>query len=192
MNTDKSKNPKSIIQNPKSKAVFIDRDGTLIEEVDFLSRIEDLQLFSYTAEAVQLLKEDGFLIIVVTNQSGIARKIFNESEMHAIHEKIQAELDGKIDAFYFCPHLPNAGCLCRKPNIEMIEKACADFLIDLENSWMIGDKKLDIETGFNAGTKTALVLTGYGEKTVVNLEKRPNLIAENLLEAVKLVVSGER
>jgi D-glycero-D-manno-heptose 1,7-bisphosphate phosphatase len=190
MNTDKSKNPK--IKNQKSKAVFIDRDGTLIEEVNFLSRIEDLQLFSYTAEAVKLLKEHGFLIIVVTNQSGIARKIFDKSTMHAIHEKIQVELGGKIDAFYFCPHLPDEGCRCRKPNIEMIEMACADFPIDLENSWMIGDKRLDIEAGFNAGIKTALVLTGYGKKTAADLDKKPDLIVENLLEAVRLVVNDER
>jgi len=176
----------------KQPAVFIDRDGTLIEEVNFLSRVEDLRFFSYTEEAIRLLKESGFLIIVLTNQSGIGRKIFDEAAMHAIHQKIQMQLDGMIDAFYFCPHLPTAECVCRKPNIEMIEKARADFPIDLENSWMIGDKKLDIKTGFNAGIKTALVLTGYGKETAANLEKKPDLVAENLLEAVKLVVSGER
>jgi len=121
----------------------------------------------------------------VTNQSGIGRKIFDEPAMHAIHEKIQEAVDNKIDAFYYCPHLPTEGCRCRKPNLGMIEKACADFAIDLENSWMIGDKVLDIETGFNAGIKTALVLTGYGEKTAADSDKKPDLIAENLLEAVK-------
>ncbi len=193
MNTDKQKNnSKFKIQNSKLPAIFIDRDGTLIEEVNFLSRIEDLRLFPYTLEAIRLLKKNGFLIIVVTNQSGIAREIFDESAMRAIHERIQLELGGKIDAFYFCPHLPDEGCLCRKPNIEMIEKACANFPIDLEKSWMIGDKKLDIETGFNAGIKTTLVLTGYGKKTAAALDEKPDLIAENLLQAVKLVVRCER
>lgn len=177
--------------NPKSKAVFIDRDGTLIEEVNFLSRVEDLRFFPFTVEAVRLLKENGFLIIVVTNQSGIGREIFAESAMHEIHEKIQADLPDKLDGFYFCPHLPTDNCRCRKPNLEMIEKACENFAIDLENSWMIGDKKIDVETGFNAGTKTALVLTGYGRKSIEEMERKPDVVAENLLEAVKEITNYE-
>ena len=175
----------------KRKAIFLDRDGTLIEEVNFLSRLEDLRFFDYTNEAIRLLKESGFLIIVVTNQSGIGREIFAESAMHAIHEKIQADLNEKLDAFYFCPHLPTDGCACRKPNIGMIEAACGNFNIDLKNSWMIGDKAIDVETGFNAGIKTALVLTGYGKKTVETLERKPDLIAENLLGAVKSITNYE-
>jgi len=167
------------------KAAFIDRDGTLVEEVNFLSRLEDLRLFSYTAEAVRLLRDDGFLIVVVTNQSGIGRRIFEESAMRAIHEKIQSDLT--LDAFYFCPHLPTDGCRCRKPNLGMIEQASKDFAIDLENSWMIGDKTIDVETGFNAGVKTALVLTGYGQKAEKELKRKPDVIAENLLEAVKMI-----
>ncbi len=171
----------------KQKTVFLDRDGTLIEEVNFLSRLEDLRFFPFTSEAIRLLKKSGFMIIVVTNQSGVGRGIFAEAAMHAIHEKIQADLPEKLEAFYFCPHLPDAGCACRKPNPGMIEAACRDFAIDLENSWMIGDKAIDVETGFNAGIKTALVLTGYGQKAAAILERNPDVIAENLLEAVKLI-----
>lgn len=177
-------------KNRKSKAVFIDRDGTLIEEVNFLSRVEDLRFFPFTAEAIKLLKENGFLVIVVTNQSGIGRKIFEESAMHRIHEKIQQHLSQKLDGIYFCPHLPDENCVCRKPNLGMIESACADFSIDLENSWMIGDKAIDIETGFNANIKTALVLTGYGRKQAEKLKKTPDLTAENLLEAVKIIIEN--
>ncbi len=169
-------------------AVFIDRDGTLIEEVNFLSRLEDLRFFPFTTEAIKLLKENGFLIVIVTNQSGIGRGIFEESAMHAIHEKIQEDLDEKLDRFYFCPHLPDEGCACRKPNLGMIEAARADFEIDLENSWMIGDKAIDVETGFKAGIKTAMVLTGYGRKDIEKLDKKPDLIVENLLEAVELII----
>ncbi len=172
----------------KQKAVFIDRDGTLIEEVNFLHKVEELRFFPFTVEAIRLLKEDGFLIIVITNQSGIGRKIFQESAMHEIHEKIQDEVSDDLDGFYFCPHLPDEGCLCRKPNLGMIETACSHFEIDLENSWMIGDKAIDIETGFNAGINTALVLTGYGQRTLESLERKPDVIAENLLEAVKAFV----
>lgn len=176
------------IENKKNKTVFIDRDGTLIEEVNFLHRVEDLRFFSYTNEAIKLLKENGFLTIVVTNQSGIGRGIYTENDMHSIHEKIQSDLTNKLDAFYFCPHLPDAGCTCRKPNLGMIEAAMQDFEIDLENSWVIGDKILDIGTGFNAKIKTALVLTGYGTKTIANLQEKPDLIADNLLEAVKHII----
>ena len=171
------------------RAVFIDRDGTLIEEVNFLARVEDLRLFPFTIEAVELLKENGFLIVVVTNQSGIGRGIFTENDMHALHSEIQKRLGNKIDAFYFCPHLPGENCACRKPRTEMIERACADFSIDSQNSWMIGDKKIDVETGFNAGTKSALVLTGYGRKEVDVLTKKPDLIVANLLEAVKEIIN---
>lgn len=187
MLTETNSNLKS--PKPKTKTVFIDRDGTLIEEVNFLSRVEDLRFFPFTNESVSLLKENGFLIIVVTNQSGIARKIFTETAMHEIHEKIQNELTFKLDGFYFCPHLPTDGCSCRKPNLGMIEKACADFDIDLENSWMIGDKILDVELGIKANIKTALVLTGYGAGDLEKLEMKPDLVAENLLEAVKTIVS---
>ena len=172
----------------KQKAIFLDRDGTLIEEVNYLHRVEDLLFFSYTENAVRLLKEHGFLVIVVTNQSGIGREIFGEAAMHDIHKEIQKKLENKIDAFYFCPHLPDAGCLCRKPNLGMIENANENFEIDFENSWMIGDKTIDVETGFNAGMKTALVLTGYGKNAVGDLNKKPDIIAENLMEAVKKIL----
>jgi D-glycero-D-manno-heptose 1,7-bisphosphate phosphatase len=176
----------------KRKAIFIDRDGTLIEEVNFLHRVEDLRFFDYTNEAVKLLKEHGFLVLIATNQSGIARRVYTESDMHAIHEAIQNDLTAKIDAFYFCPHLPNAGCACRKPNLGMIEQALQDFEIDLENSWMVGDKKLDVELGINAKMKTALVLTGYGEKHLTELEQEPDLVAGTLLEVVNHIVAGQK
>lgn len=190
---DEIQNSEFKIQNSKSenqalKTVFIDRDGTLIEEVNFLARTEDLRFFPYTNEAVKLLKREGFLVIVVTNQSGIGRGFFTESAMHEIHEKIQEELTEKLDAFYFCPHLPTDGCRCRKPNPGMIEAACARFPIDLKNSWMIGDKSLDIELGFNAGVKTALVLTGYGQNHLAELTRQPDIIAENLLQAVEKIL----
>ena len=168
----------------KQKAIFIDRDGTLIEEVNFLHRVEDLRYFPFTDEAVRLLKEEGFLVIVVTNQSGIGRGIYTENDMHRIHEQIQTDLTEKLDAYYFCPHLPDENCHCRKPNLGMIELACKDFAIDLENSWVIGDKNLDVRLGKKAGIKTAMVMTGYGTNHLETLEHKPDIVAENLIEAV--------
>lgn len=172
----------------KRPAAFIDRDGTLIEEVNFLSKVDELRLFPYTAEAIGLLKSNGFRVIVVTNQSGIGRDIYSEADMHSIHDAMQAELGGAIDAFYFCPHLPCDGCECRKPNLGMLQLAQEDFEIDLENSWIIGDKKIDVETGENAGIRSALVLTGYGRKHLHALDRQPDLVAENLLDAVMKIV----
>lgn len=176
-------------QNGKKPAAFIDRDGTLIEEVNFLSKVADLQIFPYTAEAIADLKTAGFRVIVVTNQSGIGRQIYSEADMRSIHDAMQERLGGAIDAFYFCPHLPDEGCSCRKPNLGMIESAQGDFDIDLERSWMIGDKKIDVETGGNAGIRSALVLTGYGSSHRDKLENDPDIVAENLLEAVKEIVA---
>jgi D-glycero-D-manno-heptose 1,7-bisphosphate phosphatase len=177
-------------ENNKQKAVFIDRDGTLIEEVNFLHRVEDLQYFSYTDEAIRLLKENGYLVVLVTNQSGINRKIYTEDQMHAVHAQIQTDLTEKLDAIYFCPHLPTEECTCRKPNLGMIEAALGDLPIDLENSWMIGDKNLDVELGLNAGIKPILVLTGYGKKHLPKLDRKPAFVAENLLEAVNIILDN--
>src|SRR5262249_18880092 len=106
--------------NGKRKAIFVDRDGTLIQEVNFLSKIEDLKIFSFTEESVRILKKKNYLLIVVTNQSGIGRGIYTEADMLAVHDEIQRRLSNSVDAFYFCPHLPDDGCRCRKPGLGMI------------------------------------------------------------------------
>jgi len=179
-----------ITQQNAKPAIFIDRDGTLIEEVDHLSTLDDLRIFPFTAEALELLRSSGFLIIIVTNQSGIGRGYFSEDSMHSIHSRINFELGTKIDGFYYCPHLPDAGCSCRKPNLGMIEAACQDFNIDLGRSWIVGDKRLDIETGFNAGIGTAMVLTGYGSTDVDSLAKKPAVVADNLLIAARMILDN--
>ena len=165
------------------KAVFLDRDGTLIEEVDFLSRVEDLRLFPYTKQALELLKKNGFQLFVITNQSGIGRGLYSEMDMNAIHEQMQIELDGMIDAFYFCPHLPDDGCDCRKPKLKMINEAQNSFGVDISNSWVIGDKLLDAETARAAGMNAAMVRTGYGKAHEALLEFEPELIEDDLLAA---------
>lgn len=187
MQTAKSLNSKT------RKTVFLDRDGTVCEEVNYLSRREDLKLFPFAAEAIRILNENDFLVILITNQSGIARGYFDEKALGEIHKELLAQLasqNAKLDAIYFCPHNSENNCRCRKPNIGMIEQAIKDFAIDLENSWMIGDKAIDVATGFNAGTKTALVQTGYGQKEFENLSRKPDIVAENLLKAVKQI-TGE-
>lgn len=192
MNTDKAeKEPKAKNQKPKTKpAVFLDRDGTLIEEANYLARPEKLKLFSFAAKAVRLLNESSFLVVLITNQSGIGRGFFSENDLREIHEKLVAELAAQnacLDQIYFCPHTPETDCDCRKPKIGMIRQATQDFSIDLKKSWTIGDKALDVETGYNAKMKTALVLTGYGIEEREKLKEKPDLIAENLLDAVERI-----
>lgn len=172
----------------KRPAIFIDRDGTLIEEVNFLSRVEDLRMFEFSKVAINSLKDAGYLVIVVTNQSGIGRGIYTEAAMHKIHEQIQLELDNSIDAFYFCPHLPDEKCPCRKPGLGMIKSAQSDFEIDMERSWMIGDKKIDVETGQNAKLRTAMVLTGYGLIHNASLESMPTIVVDNFGKAAREIL----
>jgi len=170
------------------RAVFLDRDGTLIEEVDFLSRVEDMRLFTYTFESLKALKDAGYLLLVVTNQSGIGRGLYTEADMHAIHEEINAQLEGMIDGFYFCPHLPDESCVCRKPSTGMIDSALASFDIDVANSWIVGDKNLDRELGQNAGAGAILVRTGYGVEHEKVFGYSDNVV-DDLSKAVELILS---
>ncbi len=173
----------------KRPAIFLDRDGTLIEEVNFLSRVEDLRVFDFTFEALRSLKNSGFALVVTTNQSGIGRGLYSKDDMQAIHREIDVRLDGMIDGYYFCPHLPTDGCLCRKPGTAMIEKACDELGLAIEGSWMVGDKRLDIETAFAAKLRSAMVLTGYGLQHQLLLEQKPDIIAEDLGHAARSILA---
>lgn len=169
-------------------AIFSDRDGTLVKEVNYLSHPDDVQIDESTRDAVLKLKKAGFLLIVVTNQSGIGRGIYQIEDMQKVHEQIQRELNYAVDSFYFCPHVPNFGCECRKPGLGMINNAREDFDIDMSRSWFIGDKVLDIETGESAGISTAMVATGYGLEDKVKLKQPPTIFCENFAEAVSFII----
>ena len=173
----------------RRKAVFLDRDGTLIEEVNFLSRVEDLRFFPFTDDCVRRLKDAGYLVIVVTNQSGVARGLFDVKAVESIHDEIQSMLSEKIDGFFHCPHLPGEGCACRKPGTGMIEEAKAQWDIDVEASWMVGDKELDVLTGLNAGLRTVLVETGYGKDLAATISEKPDHVARDLEHAVAIILA---
>jgi len=158
------------------RAVFVDRDGTLNVEKDYLFRIEDFEFIPGVPEAIRRLRQAGFLVIVVTNQSGVARGYFSLAEVDALHQHIQDELKKAgtcVDGFYVCPHHPSEGagefrrqCDCRKGEPGMLLQAATENDIDLSSSFMIGDKVADVEAGKRAGCTSFLVLTGYG-----NVEK---------------------
>ena len=153
-------------------AVFLDRDGTLIEERGYLDRMELLELFPWTADALRLLKRAGYTLVVVTNQSAIARGVIDEAFLDQVHHEISARLargGATIDRYYHCPHLADApieryrqACRCRKPGPGMIEQACRDLGLAPARSFMVGDRWLDVACGVAAGTHTIRVLTGHG------------------------------
>lgn len=145
----------------RRRAVFLDRDGTLIEETGYLSTVEDLRLLPGAAAALRRLKEAGFLLIVVTNQSAVARGWLSEEQVQQIHRELNDRLDeagARIDAFYYCPHLPDGtvaryafACDCRKPAPGMLQRAAAEWGIDTAASYMVGDSERDVEAGHRAG-----------------------------------------
>jgi D-glycero-D-manno-heptose 1,7-bisphosphate phosphatase len=147
------------------RAVFLDRDGTIIEEVGFCSNPADVRLYAGAAGAIQRLRDAGFLVIVITNQSGVGLGYFTEADYHAVHNEMLRQLaPAAIDAAYFSPDTPENAGPRRKPNPGMVLEAARDFGIDLARSYFVGDRAGDIECGRNAGTRTVLVQTGYGSR----------------------------
>jgi D-glycero-D-manno-heptose 1,7-bisphosphate phosphatase len=173
------------------KAIFIDRDGTLIHEVGYLKMINDLRFTVRAVQALEIFHELGYLNIVITNQSAVARGILSPKELNKIHQRMKTlarEERGTIDAIYFCPHLAegriapyNVECDCRKPKPGMLLRAAEKFRLDLAQCYMIGDKPADLELAANAGVKPVLVLTGYGAATRESLTAEVPVF-ENLFE----------
>lgn len=191
---------KSAVESP-GPAIFVDRDGTINEDIGYVSRPDDLIIYPWAAEAVRLINEAGFKAIVITNQSGVARSLYTEETLAAIHERMSRELareGARIDAIYYCPHHPRIGderyrraCECRKPGSGMLRRAAREHAIDLARSYVIGDKASDINLATGAGSRGVLVLTGYGRETLASIDRwpcEPALIADNLLGAVKLIL----
>jgi len=183
-------------------AVFLDRDGTLIEERGYLDRLDLIAPFSYTAPALTRLREAGFALVLVTNQAGVARGYFDEAFVRRAHEHL-AELlarDGIVlDGYYYCPHHPDGVvpayrqvCRCRKPSPGMIERAAADLQLDVARSFVVGDKWLDVELATNAGARGILVRTGYGADVENEAARRvePAAVVDTLAEAAGLIVTG--
>jgi len=148
------------------RAVFLDRDGTMNRDVPYCRRPEDFELFPNTAEAVKLLNESGYKVIIITNQSGVARGYFTEETLARIHQKMLGQLaeeDAHIDGIYYCPHHPDDNCDCRKPKPKMVLQAVKELDIDLQRSFLVGNKPLDIQLGQNVGCRTVLVPSAPGE-----------------------------
>src|SRR5436190_22093397 len=175
------------------KAVFIDKDGTLIPNIPYNIDPGRITIEDETIEGLRILKDEGFLFIVISNQSGIAKGYFKEMDLEQVWNKISALLQKheiSIDAFYYCPHEPNGTveqyaveCDCRKPLPGMILKAASQLKIDLSQSWMIGDILNDVEAGNRAGCSTILIDNGNETEWQMSEERTPAFIAGNILEA---------
>jgi D-glycero-D-manno-heptose 1,7-bisphosphate phosphatase len=183
-----------------NRAVFLDRDGTINIEREFLHRPEEFLFIPGAVQAIRLLKEAGFRVIVVTNQSGIARGYYDEASVNRLHRYIDEELirfGASIDAYYFCPHHPQysmddkeKACGCRKPLPGMLLKAAADFYLDLPTSYIIGDKLADVQAGLNAGCRPILVRSGYGAEEAATLPADVPVYDDLLMAARAIVEAG--
>jgi D-glycero-D-manno-heptose 1,7-bisphosphate phosphatase len=182
-------------------AVFLDRDGTINEDTGYVAHPSELAIYPWTAEALRLINQSGMKAIVVTNQSGVARGIYSEATLKQIHKRLEDEVrreGARIDAIYYCPHHPRHGsaryrlaCECRKPQPGLLRKAAAEHCLDLSHSFVIGDKASDINLAASVGARGVLVLTGFGRETIERPDSfpcRPDIVAADLLEAVKLVL----
>ena len=172
-----------------NRAVFIDRDGTMARDVHYCGHPGDFELFPDTAKAIKLLNEHGFKVIVITNQSGIARGYFTEETLAEIHEKMKKELGKEgawVDAIYYCPHHPDDGCDCRKPKPKLALQAANDHHIDLKRSFVVGDLQMDLDLGKAVGCKTILV--GDSPPGTDNQGAIPDRIASDLLQAAQIIL----
>jgi D-glycero-D-manno-heptose 1,7-bisphosphate phosphatase len=188
-----------------SRAIFMDRDGTVNEEVGYVNHLSRFRLLPRVIEAIRLINQNNFKAILVTNQAGVARGYFLEDTVREVHTKLQMLLSqggAKLDRIYYCPHHPQVGpdkyridCNCRKPKTGMLEKAAAEFQIDLSQSYIIGDRYTEILMGHKIGVRSILVLTGYGlgefELFSDQWEYKPDFVAEDLLAAVKWILTQE-
>ncbi|MCP8316131.1 MAG: HAD family hydrolase [archaeon] len=178
-----------------NKAVFLDRDGTINKEIHYLIDPEKVELIPKAGKAIRMLNEAGFKVIIITNQSAISRNLLTPEKLEKIHDKLLDSLryeGAKIDAIYYCPHNPNENCRCRKPKPGLIQAASQEHCISLRDSYIVGDKLIDVETGKNIGCKAVLVLTGYGKEEVkaIKTNTKPDFIAEDLYSASEWILGN--
>jgi len=185
-----------------NKAVFLDRDGTIIEDVGYLNNPKEIKFIPGTIEAIKKLNQAGYKVVVITNQSGIARGLIREDMLQTIDKTMQKTIlagGAHLDGIYYCPHHPDHGhypykrkCNCRKPGPGMILKAQKDLNIDLKQSFMIGDKISDVEAGINAKVKPILVLTGQSAQFKEKAAEKGIKICQDLNQAVDQLLAGPR
>jgi histidinol-phosphate phosphatase family protein len=183
-----------------SKVAFLDRDGTIIEDKDFIKSPDEIEFVPGSLEAIKMLRSLRYRIVVISNQSGIGKKILTEKMVNDVNQSFLRQLEEQsapVDALYFCPHHPDDDCGCRKPKTGMIEQAVKELRLDLEDAVVVGDKLADVKLGKKIGATTVLVLTGYGREMLDKLkdsnpDEKPDFVAENLLSAASWIRDSAR
>ena len=182
-------------------AVFLDRDGTIIEEMGYLSRLDQIALYPWSTAALRALQQAGYVLVVVTNQGGVARGYFNEPFVHEAHRKLDAMLRAEgisVDGYYYCPHDPAGSvqgysqpCECRKPAAGLVRRAARDLGLDIGRSFVVGDKWKDVELAQNVGASGVLVRTGYGREVEAAPpdDVRAAAVVNTLLDAAEWILA---
>ena len=180
-------------------AVFLDRDGTIADEVGYLNHLSRFRIFPFAAAAIRRLNDRNLPVIVITNQSGVARGYFPESLVQAVHDRMTQELaasDARLDAVYYCPHETKDACECRKPKPGMLQHAAREHALDLSRSFVVGDRYGDVQLAHSVAAKAILVRTGYGageiEWHAAKWPLQPDFIADDLSAAVDWILTQVR
>jgi D-glycero-D-manno-heptose 1,7-bisphosphate phosphatase len=184
--------PESVAPRP---AVFLDRDGTIADEVGYLNHLSRFRMFPFAAAVVRRLNEAGLSVVVITNQSGVGRGYFPESLVHEVHDQMAQQLaaaGARVDAVYYCPHTSADNCSCRKPKTGMLDRAAREHMIELKRSFVVGDRHGDVELARNVGARSILVRTGYGEGELAwhaaKWARQPDFVAQDLVDAADWIL----
>ncbi len=185
----------------KRPVVFLDRDGTINEEVGYLKDPSELRLLPKVAEGLSLLKEAGFALVVITNQSGVARGYFDVETVERVNKRLTELLEKEgvtLDGIYFCPHHPDDACKCRKPELGLVHKAAEELNLDLNRAFVVGDRDVDVQLAKRLKAVSVLVLTGFGQRDLNRLLMQtrkgdfcftPDIVAEDLLQAAQKILA---
>jgi|SRR5579859_262515 len=177
-----------------NRAVFLDRDGTIMEDSNYVGDVARVVLIPSAAPALKRLHDAGYKLFIVTNQSGVGRGYFTHEDVESVHAHLNQHFEKagvRFDRYYICPHHPEENCDCRKPKPKFLLDAAQEYGLDLSHCFMIGDRASDIRAGVNAGTKTILVLTGGGRETVAKQEVNPDYVAEDIGEAASWILKHQ-
>ena len=176
-----------------NRAVFLDRDGVLMEDHNYVGDVDRVVVIQAAVPALQRLQAAGYKLFVVTNQSGVGRGYFTHEHVKQVHAHLDeqfAKAGVKIERYYVCPHHPDDNCACRKPSPKSLRDAAREFQLDLARCYMVGDRSSDIQAGHNAGVRTILVLTGAGKETLAEAKAKPDYVAADVSAAADWILAG--